>query len=113
MGELLHLPKRAVGQLIKIVLKTLDKREITLEEQKFCRRIAADLRAVLKKSKVVSSYDGFDIGYGECVFWIYTSDLEQTVREILPVFKGRVFAPGSYYVKVDQNRNVWDVVSLG
>jgi hypothetical protein len=112
MGELLHLSKRTVEQLIKIVLKTEDTRGITPDEREFCGRLATDLREVLSKSKIVSSYDGFCVGYGECIFWIYTGDLEQTLPEILPLLKYRVFPPGSYYVKVGKNRNVWDVVSL-
>jgi hypothetical protein len=113
MGELVYFPKRPVDQLLKIVLKNLDTRGITFGEQEFYRRLAADLEAVLQKSRVVNYYDGFEIGYGEAVFWIYNRDLEQTVREVLPLFQGRVFVPGSYYVKVDKNRKVWDVVSLG
>jgi hypothetical protein len=113
MGELLHLPSRTVDQLIKIVVKTLDSRGITANEQEFCERLSADLDKELKKSKITCSYDGFGVGYGECIFWIYTGDLEQTLQEILPLFKYRFFPPGSYYVKVAKNRNFWDVVSLG
>jgi hypothetical protein len=115
MGKIVYLPKRtaAADHLLKIVLKTLDLSGITLGEQEFYQRLGAELNEVLQKSLVVDSYEGFSVGYGECVFWIYTSDLEQTAREILPVFRGRFFGPGSYYVKVDKNRKIWDVVSLG
>jgi hypothetical protein len=112
MGELLTFTKRPLRQLIKIVLKTMDERGITQSEKAFHEHLAADLRAVLQKSATVTDYDGFCVGYGECVFWIYTGALERTLAEITPVFRGRVFLPGSYYVKVDKDRQDWDVVSL-
>ena len=112
MGKLLPFVRRPLRQLIKIVLKTMDERSVTQGEKEFYDRLDADFRIVLQKSATVTDYDGFCLGYGECVFWIYTGDLERTLAEITPVFRGRIFMPGSYYVKVDKERQGWDVVSL-
>ncbi|HYH02245.1 MAG TPA: hypothetical protein VEC37_04035 [Bacillota bacterium] len=111
MGQLYYLPKKQVNYLLKIVLKLFDKKTGNADDQAFIHRLDQDLQETLKPSEV-SQYEGFHCAFGECIFQVFTVNMEQTLAEILPLFKYRVFTPGSYYVKVDPERNIWDAVSL-
>ncbi|HEY8462854.1 MAG TPA: hypothetical protein VIM29_02365 [Bacillota bacterium] len=111
MGQLYHLTPKRTDNLIKIVLKLSDRFRGNVNDQAFVINLDQDLRDKVKSSPV-SRYEGFHCGFGKCIYWVYTGDLEQTLAEILPLFKYRVFNHGSYYVKVDPGRRIWDSVSL-
>lgn len=111
MGTLYFLPKKQDQNLLKIVLKLSELKTGRSDDQAFIGRLDQDLRDTAKTSEV-SRYDGFRCAYGECVLWVYSGNMEQTLAEVLPLFKYRVFPPGSYYVKVDPTCNLWDAVSL-
>ena len=111
MGQLYYFPQKRVMHLLKIVVKLSDNRTGNADDQRFINSLDRDLQDVLKPSEI-SQYDGFHCAFGECVFQVYTPDMEQTMAEILPLFKYRVFTPGSYYVKVDPDGSLWDAVSL-